>query len=229
MGFNMTPSYALSRAAAVAALLFPFAMSAHAGIVVFTDRSAFEGETIMQGTDDFDDLEATELEAQLSRSAGAYTYLITAGPGGGGFYPALWEGDTYLTATLANDTITFANFGPNIFAFGGSFFATDAYGAFSPGRSIALSATDGVATTNYLLDGARPSSFLGFVSTSPLTEVSLRTINEQGNVYWATANDIVLAMANPAPQPIPEPSSVATLFAGLGAAACVARRRRRRA
>ncbi len=193
-------------------------MSAYADITVFTDRTSFTAATTSAATDDFDDLEPTELGATLLRDAGAYSYRVTAGPGDGGFYPAVFEGDTYLVASLASDVVTFGGFGPDVYGFGGSFFATDAYGAFVPGRTIELSATDGTDVITYTLDGSAATAFLGFVSSSPLTEITLRTMDEQGNVYWATANDVVLA--------VPEPSSYAMLLAGLGVAAFAARRRR---
>lgn len=52
------------------------------------------------GVDRYDDLLATELEARLSRTAGAYGDRINAGPGDGGFFPVMKEGDVYLRRRL---------------------------------------------------------------------------------------------------------------------------------
>ncbi len=215
----MKSNNALPKPALLATLLLSVVMPAHAGITVFTNEASFLSAVQAAGTDRFDDLPASELEAQLSRTAGAYGYRINAGPGDGGFFPVMNNGDVYLAPTLASDVVSFSAFSPGVFGFGGSFFATDAYGSYVPGRTIELTAMDGSGSTNYTLEGSSSTSFLGFLSTNPLTEVSLRTIGEQGNVYWATANNVVLA--------VPEPSAYAMFLVGAGIAACSVRRRQR--
>lgn len=214
----MKSNNALPKPALLAALLLSVVMPARADITIFTNEASFLSAVSATGTDRFDDLPASELEAQLSRTAGAYGYRINVGPGDGGFFPVMNDGDVYLAPTLAADVLRFNTFSPGVFGFGGSFFATDAYGSYVPGRTIELTAMDGSSIASYTLDGSSPTSFLGFLSTAPLSEVSLRTIGEQGNVYWATANNVVLA--------VPEPSSYAMFLVGAGIAACAVRRRR---
>lgn len=214
----MKSNNALPKPALLAALLLSVVVPVRADITIFTDEAMFLSAVSASGTDRFDDLPASELDAELSRTAGAYGYRVSAGPGEGGFFPAMNEGDVYLAPTLAADAVRFNAFSPGVFGFGGSFFATDAHGGYVPGRTIELTAMDGSSIASYTLDGSAPTSFLGFLSTRPLTEVALRTIGEQGNVYWATANNVVLA--------VPEPSAYAMFLVGAGIAACAVRRRR---
>ena len=201
----------------LAAMLFSVAISARADIIVFNDESSFMAAVMGTASDSFDDLAIGELESPLSRMVGGYRYQISAGPGNGGFFPVVNGTDFYLAPTLAADVVTFSNFRPGVFGFGGNFFATDAYGAYIPDRSIELSAMSGADIATYTLMGSSPTSFLGFLSSNNLTQVTMRTINEQGNVYWATANNVVVA--------IPEPSTYAMF--GVGIAALVTSRRRR--
>lgn len=202
----------------LAALLFSLALSARADIIVFTDESLFLSVLSGSAVDSFDDLLPDELGSPLPRLADAYRYQVSTGPGDGGFFPVLNGSDVYLAPTLAADVVTFSGFGPGVFGFGGSFFATDAYGGYIPDRSIELTAMNGTDIATYTMTGSSPSSFLGFLSSSRLTEIAMRTTNEQGNVYWATANNVVVA--------VPEPSTYSMFGAGI---AMLAARRRRHA
>jgi len=202
----------------LAALLFSLALTTRADIIVFTDESLFLSALSGSAVDNFDDLMPDELGSPLTRMAGPYRYQVSTGPGDGGFFPVLNGSDAYLAPTLAADVVTFSGFGPGVFGFGGSFFATDAYGGYLPDRSIDLTAIGGADSATYTLTGSSPSSFVGFLSSSRLAEISMRTTNEQGNVYWATANNVVVA--------VPEPSTYAMFGAGI---AVLAARRRRRA
>jgi len=224
----MKRNHFLRGAIVIASLFSPMVTPAHAGIILVHDRSAFGATTTRSGTDDFEDLEASQVEGELERTAGSYSYHVAAGPSDAGFYPATFNGDTFLTSTMASDVLTFRGFAPDVFAFGGSFFATDAYGALVPGHTIELTAASGSDRIAYTLDGSSLSAFFGFISTNALTEITLRTIGEQGNVYWATANNVVLA-TNDSVAPVPEPSSHAMLLTGLAAAAFARRARRYRA
>jgi hypothetical protein len=80
--------------------------------------------------------------------------------------------------------------------------------------NLVLTAVDGTALT-YSLTNATTTDFLGFVSTTPLLAVSLGT---DGGAYWPTANNVVLA--------VPEPATYGMLLAGLGFVGLMSRRRR---
>jgi hypothetical protein len=83
-----------------------------------------------------------------------------------------------------------------------------------PNGTLVLTAVDG-GTLTYDLEGATASSFVGFVSTSPLSSVSLGT---DGGSYWPTANNVVLA--------VPEPATYGMMMAGIALLGIAARRRR---
>lgn len=200
------------------AVLLCTATAAQAEVTIFTDRAAFLAAVAMPGTDTFNDLEVYQTGTPLSRMAGAYSYQASAGPVSD-FYPAGGGSDIWLATTVASDTITFSGFSAGLSAFGGNFFGTDISGAFSPGRTMVLTATAGTTTRSVNLYDTTTATFLGFVSTDPLTSVTLRPDGIAGNVYWATANDVTLAM------PIPEPQTYGMLLAGLGLVGFAARRR----
>jgi hypothetical protein len=203
------------------AALLCTAAAAHADVTVYTDRAAFLAAVSMPGTDTFNDLAAQPYGTPLSRSAGAYGYQASAGPVSD-FYPAGGGSDVWLATNSASDTITFSNFASGVRAFGGNFFGTDIDGAFTPGRTMVLSATDGanIRTTVNLYD-TNTATFLGFISSDPLASVTLRPDGIPGSVYWATANDVTLGMV---PQ-VPEPASFGMLLAGLGLVGFAVRRR----
>jgi hypothetical protein len=99
-------------------------------------------------------------------------------------------------------------------AFGGNFFASDIAGQFVPDGTMVLTAVDG-GTLTYDLTGATTGSFVGFVSTAPLSSVTLGT---DGGEYWPTANNVVLA--------VPEPATYGMMLVGMTLLGVAARRRR---
>lgn len=108
----------------------------------------------------------------------------------------------------------FSDFAPGVTGFGGYFFGSDVLGSFLPGGTLQFTATGG-GTLNYTLSNAGTSSFLGFVSSSPLSSVTMTS----GGDYWVTANDLTLAM------PVPEPETYAMMLMGLGLVGWMRRRR----
>jgi hypothetical protein len=189
------------KAFCVAALLCASA-AANATITVYTSESAFNAAVVNAATDNFDDLALGPLSDTVLRPAGAYQYTVSAP---GGLWGAGVPGDTWLSTNVRSDAITFSNFTGNVSAFGGNFFGTDIDGAYVPNGTLTLSAIDGF-TLSYTLNDATQSSFLGFVSDSPLGAVTL-TASPDGD-YWPTANNVVLA--------VPEPATYGMLLAGLG-------------
>ena len=194
-----------------AAVLLCVAAGAEAQINVYTDQAAFLAAVGGYGVDTYDDLAVQLYASPFERTAGAYSYTASAPSG---LYGATSGGDGWLTPNIDNETITFSNFTPGIVGFGGYFFASDINGAFVPNGTLLFTATDG-STLNYTLNGATTTSFLGFVSSSPLSSVTLAA----GGAYWPTANDVTLAM------PIPEPETYAMMLMGLGVVGWMRRRR----
>lgn len=197
------------------AVLLCTAAAAQADVLVFTDRAAFLAAVALPGTDTFNDLTVAVTPSPLSRMAGPYSYrassLVDV------FYPAGGAADIWLATNKAADTLIFSNFSAGVRAFGGNFFGTDIAGAFSPGRTMVLTATDGTTTRTVNLYDTTTSTFLGFVSSNPLTSVMLRPEGLPGVVYWAAANNITLA--------VPEPETYGMLLAGLALVGFAARRR----
>jgi hypothetical protein len=198
------------------AALLSAAAAAHADVAVYTDRAAFLAAVSMPGTDTFNNLAVQPFDTPLARLAGPHGYFASSGPANG-FFPAGSAPDIWLATNTASDAITFSDFSPGVYAFGGNFFGTDITGSFTPGQTVVLTATDGATNWTVNLSNTTTATFLGFVSSDPLASVTLSPDGIPGNVYWATANDVTLA--------VPEPASYGMLLAGLGLVGFAARRR----
>lgn len=195
------------------------ASAAHADITVFTDRDAFLKAVSGSAADTFDDLTMMETAGPMSRLAGPYRYQVNAGSSDGGFYPSGSGSDIWLSGTMSSDVITFNAFSSGVFGFGGNFFGTDSFGSFMPDRTIVLSAVSGADSETFTLSNASQDSFVAFLSDHPLTSVSFHNMEDDGTVYWAAANNVVLA--------VPEPATWSMLLGGLCVAALARRRRAR--
>jgi hypothetical protein len=194
----------------LAALLCASA-AANADITVYTSQSAFLAAVSAPGTDSYNDLPVALLDLSLNRNAGAYGYTVSSP---NGIWGAGGAGDHWLSNNTRTDAITFSNFGAGVSAFGGFFFGSDVGGQYVPSGDLLLTAADGT-TLSYTLTGATQGSFLGFVSDSALSSVTLAS--SPGANYWPTANDVVLA--------VPEPATYGMFLAGLGFLGVMLRRR----
>lgn len=192
---------------------------AHAEITLYTDRAAFLAAVPDTVTDNLDDLTPGWLEGEAMRTIGPASYRINAGPSDAGLYMNGTAGQVAVTPTMASDVLTFDQFNPAMRGFGGLFYGSDAYGMYSPGRALELTATAGGETLTFTLAPDSTQSFFGLVSSAGLDTVSLRNLDEDGNVYWATADSLVLA--------VPEPATWAMLLGGIGLVGVGARRKRR--
>lgn len=201
----------------LAACTVMVAASAHADITVYTDRAAFLNAVPHSATDSFDDLTMNEIAGPLSRSVGPYGYQASVGPSESSFYPSGIAGDVWLTGTMSSDVVRFGAFSSGVVGFGGNFFGTDSFGAFMPGQTVELTATAGGESKTYTLMDASLDSFVAFVADAPLTSVSFQNMESNGTVYWAGANNVVLA--------VPEPATWSMLLGGLAVTALARRRR----
>ena len=185
--------------------------SAQAAITVYTSQAGFLSAVSAPGYDSYDDLAVVGYGDTLIRSAGGYRYDAYSA---GGLYGAGGAGgDYWLSNNVRSDPIVFRNFAGGVSAFGGNFFTSDIAGRYVFGNLV-LTAADGTALT-YKLNNTTTDSFLGFVSDSALVSVTLAT---DGGMYWPTANNVVLA--------VPEPATYGMLLAGIGLVGVGARRRR---
>jgi hypothetical protein len=193
------------------AVLLCAASAAQADITVYTSQADFLGAIAAPGYDSYDDLSVMPYAPTLDRNAGGYGYQASSaaglwGAGGAG-------GDYWLSNENGTQPIVFSNFTGGVSAFGGNFFTSNVAGQYVIGNLL-LTASDGT-TLSYALNGTTPTTFLGFVSDTALSSVTLAT---DGGNYWPTANNVVLA--------VPEPATYGMLLAGIGLLGAAARRRR---
>jgi hypothetical protein len=183
---------------------------ARADITVYTSQSDFLSAVSAPGVDTFDDLTIAPYGDTVFRTAAAYSYQAYSATG---IWGAGGPTDFWLSNNTRDNPIVFSDFSGGVSAFGGQFFASDVAGQFVDGN-VVLTAADG-GTLTYNVAGATTSSFVGFVSTSPLTSVTLAT---DGGAYWPTANNVVLA--------VPEPATYGMMLTGVALLGLMARRRR---
>jgi hypothetical protein len=189
---------------------------ARADIVTYTDRNAFLAATTHTGTDSFNDIVPMQPYGNLNRTAGPYGYTVTGSAGV--LYGAGTAADPWLSTNWTDATMTFSNFTGGVNALGGSFFGTDLFGNFTPHTMATLTAYDGSMIV-YNLTESTTSTFIGFVSSAPLVSVMLSNVT--GQQFWPVANDLVLGMA----APVPEPATYAMLLCALPLVGLAARRR----
>jgi hypothetical protein len=195
--------------------------AANAGITVYTSRAAFDVAVGASGTDTFADFwllpNTDPVPSPLLRSAGSFAYTATASGGdNNAFFSAGSQADPWLVTQETIESISFSGFAVGVVAAGGNFFGSGFEGLHALGN-FTLSATDAAGTTTVPLTGATTASFLGFVSDGPMLSL---TISSQTIDVFPTVDNLVLATA------VPEPHTVAMMFAGLGVLGFIARRRR---
>ena len=116
--------------------------------------------------------------------------------------------------------MTFSAFTVGVRGIGGNFFGSNISGLFAPG-DLTLTATDASGTVTRTITGATMSSFLGFISDGPITQLTLASVQPStGGFLWPSVDNLVLAAA------VPEPGTYAMMLAGLGVCGFMARRRR---
>jgi hypothetical protein len=197
------------------AVLLCTSLAARADITIYTDRAAFLAAITATATDSFDDLPFGPA-IPLDRSTGPYSYRVTS------FRGAFVTGaadDKWLTNSVGNNPLFFQDFTGGTNAVGGNFFGTDFDGKLLPNATIELLAQDQSGYVLYTLDHPTADSFVGFISDVPITIIG---VLDETDGEFATANNLTLGMASPAP----EPASAAMLLAGMAAFGLVARRRR---
>ena len=211
------------RLVAVASLL-GLAGVAQAAVTVYTSPASFMAAVINAGTDDFSGLAAGDQGASISRSTVTHVYTYDASAPLNVF--GISGPPNWLSVANAADTLTVANFGGGVKAVGGTFFNTNASGAFSAGNLTVTGSDGGTPVSTILITGATTSSFVGFVSTGLMSSLKLVADNSSNGVpdfSYPTVGNLVLASA----MPVPEPETYAMMLAGLGLIGFLARRRRR--
>ena len=176
------------------------------------------------GVDTFDDLARTLVSDPLSRTAGTYSYSVSAGPLSD-LFPGGSGSDVWLASDNRFDTIQFSNFTSGVRGVGGLFFGTNESGLFTTApSSLTVTATDASGSFSQVLVNPTTTTFLGFVSTSALTSLTV-WVGSQGigtAGVWPTVNNLTIGTV----AAVPEPQTAALMLAGLAFMGAVARRRR---
>jgi hypothetical protein len=181
----------------VIVLLLVFAGAAQAAFTVYTSQAAFLAAVAAPATDNYNDLALGSVPGPLIRAAAPYGY--TANTTSPDFFIIGTAADAWLSTDVSDDTITFNAIPASVRGIGGRFFVTDFEGAVAAGQTVTLVATDGDGTSTQQIVNATQTSFLGFVSTGPLTSLTVTATNLMPDTAWPTVNDLVLATAASAP------------------------------
>lgn len=198
-------------AAAIAAMAGT-AGTANAQLTLYTSQASFNAATSGPVVDNFDDLSLILYSSPQGRTAGAYSYSVSAT---GGLYGAgTGGGDAWMSTNNAAVTMTFDTFSPGVLAIGGFFFTSNISGAFAAG-DITVVATDGSGNLSHTVINSATTSFVGFTSLTGITSLTVTAVQPAGGFIWATVNDLTFA--------VPAPGAAAVL--GLGGLAMARRRR----
>jgi len=203
--------------------------TAQAAITIYTSQTSYLAAVSNTGVDTFNNLTpGAQLAASLNRTAGSYAYTVTDVATAGGT-AALYGAGTATDAWLSNNqnasTITFNGFGSGVRGAGANFFGTDINGTFTAGagNGLTLTATDASGTVTTTTVNPTTTTFIGFVSTTGLTGMSVRATTG-GAAYWATVNNLTLG--GTAATAVPEPASWAMMIVGVGLVGGSLRRRK---
>jgi hypothetical protein len=85
---------------------------------------------------------------------------------------------------------------------------------------VLITATDAGGTVSQTIVDATRFSFLGFVSDSAITSLTVSAVQPSSGFVWPAVNNLVLASV------VPEPETYALLLAGLAGIGMLVRRRR---
>ncbi|WP_207221383.1 PEP-CTERM sorting domain-containing protein [Pseudoduganella lutea] len=208
------------KTAVASAVLLLAAGAAQADITAYTSQSSYLSAAGTTGVDSFDDLDIEPYDGPLVRSAGDYSYELSAGPESIEVWGASDDGsDFWATPGWSGDGLTFTLSGP-VNGAGGFFFGSDLFGFSTPLEAITITATDiNGGTLSYTIEAPEVNSFVGFVSDVQLASLFVKG-SEPG--VFTTANDLHLSVSA-----VPEPSTYAMMLAGLGLAGFAARRQRK--
>ena len=203
---------------AASAAAFVAAGAANAAITIYTDEASYLAAISDAGVDDYDDLAIALLGASINRTAGSHSYTASAA---NGLYGAGSGADHWLSTNTATDPLLFSNFSANVVGFGGYFFTSNIAGTYTPG-GVTLTVEDAGQELAYSIPGSTTSSFVGFVSSTGIVNVTLASI--PGDIVWPTANNLTLGAAASTPV-VPEPATWAMMIGGFALAGAAMRGR----
>jgi hypothetical protein len=206
------------------AALVASTVPAQAAITIYTTAASFAAATTAPGVDTFTGFSITSsTPSPITRTAGAYGYTGTVSTTT--FFGGGTSANPFLSTNTATDTMTFNAFTGGVEAAGGNFFGSDISGTYALG-DLTITATDGSGTVTQSVVGATTSTFIGFVSTGPLTSVTVTSVQPAGAFLWPSLDNFVLAKRAGAVVPqVPESSTWLMMIAGFGFIGGAMRRR----
>jgi hypothetical protein len=168
------------------------------GVLTFhTTQASFNAATTQRGTDTFNSMGLGAVASPVVRSAGGYT-LSAGNPQGAFFFNVGSASDVWLSTENHDDQMVFNGFSPSVQAVGGFFFPTLQSGAATPGiMTMWVTDASGVTTQTFASGGS--VSFFGVVSTAPILEVRIASVQPAVGRVWPGANDLTLGQAIPTP------------------------------
>ena len=198
-----------------------FGSSAQAAITVYTTQADYLAAINNAGVDTYNDLNpVNQLPSSLNRTAGSHSYQVTTS-GVSSLFAVGSTSDAWLSVNNTLDSLIYSGFSSGVSALGGFFFGTDLNGQFTAAPlGLTVSATDASGTVTRTLLNPTTSTFLGFVSTGDMSQLSVGS-TVTGQSYWPTVNDLTLGTTGA----VPEPASWAMMILGMGAIGLAMRRR----
>ncbi len=185
----VSTSFSMKHAWVVFLLLGP--SISQAALTVYTDRSSFLAAVEAPGVDTYTGFSTTSpTQSPIFRTAGPYAYAASTDTST--FFGAGTLADTWLSTNMAPTTITFNAMPSNVYAAGGFFFGSSATGAFASG-SVTVNATDSAGASSTQTFAGSTNGFLGFVSDTSVTSLSVLAVQPSGGFLWPTVNDLTLA------------------------------------
>ena len=188
--------------------------TAQASIITYTDRAAFLSQ-LQPGyfEDTMSDVTNGGIIApSATRSGNGYSVTYTAPTNG------LYSATGAMSTIAASDNLI-ASLSANGYAVGGYFYLSDIDGNFQPftGFNISAVAANGIDPNSSLSAVNSATNFFGWISTTPITSV---TVNAGGATpfRWNTVTDVIVGAS------VPEPGTLALLL--LGSAIGFANRRK---
>ncbi len=203
----------------LSAIVIP-AIGAHAVTTVYTDQASYLAAlgAAPRYTEAFAGTTGNGTTS-IAFTGSGYSYDFTSTNAATGVAGAVYRNGSFIGAQTDTRTLIITSSSGNFNAIGGNFFLTDIADATVAG-SVTLNLGDG--TTQTFTVGTTGTEFRGFISTTPITTLTMAP--SVATTYNTVDN---LTVANVAAAAVPEPGTFALLSAGLLPLVGVVARRRR--
>jgi hypothetical protein len=219
------PARRLAVAAACGLGLFmsAFCPAARAAIITYTDETTFlEALEPSPFVENFSGLNPNDSFVTGTfagpGASGPFEFTVTADGGLLVLSSGTFGSGNWLSTGVARELIGITITGSAVTGFGGFPFLTDFDGAPITSGTMQLTLN---GTASYQLVDPSPTSFIGVVSSDPITSVTLEYLGPAEGEIFVTAGTITMGVA------VPEPGTLALAGCGLGGAAALGMRRRR--